>query len=237
MLSVVVGDQRPDRDDLARRYSPLAEPHEPPKFALVEGDGRSTKGSPRQKVEEEAEKAEKTPKKGSMEKNREGPIAAAANRRQTPLPQGARPGSGSTSLAAWVSTRRSGTSSTIENRGKAPLLLAKGPTNCKCTISSISTEGGSARRLGRHGNELDAAGNDEHVREDGDRCGRTIPSFPRFSSRFSAKWCGSSSSARSANWHAGHVTDVQDGAWLGIVASGIDPNFKIVSVDIAQSAT
>jgi hypothetical protein len=119
----------------------------------------------------------------------------------------------------------------IENKGEGPLLLAKGPTNCKCTISAISQKsvppGGKA--------EIEMSWIPRETTptfaktatiwtNDPDASAIEFKIFGRVVQQFIVR--------PEHVWHAGHVTDVTDGAMLGSITSGIDPDFKITSIDM-----
>jgi hypothetical protein len=118
----------------------------------------------------------------------------------------------------------------IENRGQAPLLIAKGPTNCKCTISNISKStvapGASAdiemswtprETTSTFAKTATIWTNDPELSEIQFKIfGKVVKQFVVIPER---------------TWHAGHVTDVQDGQMVGTLGSPVDANFKIVSVE------
>jgi hypothetical protein len=119
----------------------------------------------------------------------------------------------------------------IENKGEGPLLLAKGPTNCKCTISEISQNsvppGGKA--------EIEMSWTPRETSptfaktatiwtNDPDASAIEFKIFGRVVQQFLVR--------PEHVWHAGHVTDVTDGVMLGSITSGIDPDFKITSIEM-----
>jgi hypothetical protein len=120
---------------------------------------------------------------------------------------------------------------TIENKGQGPLLLAKGPTNCKCTISNISQSsvppGGSA--------EIEMSWT---PRETSPTFAKTAtiwtndPELSEIQFKIFGKVVQQFVVRPERNWHAGHITDISDGVATGQISSAIDPDFKIVSIDM-----
>jgi hypothetical protein len=116
----------------------------------------------------------------------------------------------------------------IENEGQAPLLLAKGPTECKCTISNVSNHevapGGFADiEIDWTPREADSAFEKTAIIWTNDPTlseihfcvsGKVVPRL-ELSPR---------------TWNAGNVTEDQDGKAIGTIASELGGNFKIVSV-------
>ena len=118
----------------------------------------------------------------------------------------------------------------IENRGEGPLLIAKGPTNCKCTISNISQStippGGSA--------EIEMSWT---LRETTRTFAKTAtiwtndPELPDIQFKIFGKVVHAFSVIPERNWHAGQVTDVQDGVSKGRITSEMEPDFQILSIE------
>jgi hypothetical protein len=119
----------------------------------------------------------------------------------------------------------------IENKGEGPLLLAKGPTNCKCTISEISKSsippGGKA--------EIEMSWTPREISptfaktatiwtNDPEASAIDFKIFGRVVQQFVVK--------PEHVWHAGHITDVTEGSMVGSITSAIDPDFKITSVEM-----
>ena len=121
----------------------------------------------------------------------------------------------------------------IDNKGQGPLLIAKGPTNCKCTISNISKStippGQSA--------DIEMSWT---PRETTNTFAKTAtiwtndPDLPEIQFKIFGKVVKQFAVTPERNWHAGHVTDVQDGTIVGMVTSQMDPDFKILSVESAD---
>jgi uncharacterized protein DUF1573 len=227
VLSVVVGVSALTGTIWLARYSPLAEPHDPPKFAWSEGTAEAQRDAIAKKVEEEAKKAETTKKE--LEKNTD-PRPQIADK--PPYPK-AKTGERVYEFGSMGVDEERRHKFHIDNRGEGPLALAKGPTNCKCTISNISNKavppGGSA--------EVEMSWTPKETTNTFAKTA-TIwtndPDLPEIQFKIFGKVVRQFIVQPERNWHAGHVTDVQDGAVVGIVASGIDPNFKVVSVESAN---
>lgn len=119
----------------------------------------------------------------------------------------------------------------IENKGQGPLEIAKGPTSCKCTIGNISQ--GSIPPGGTADVEMSWVPKD------------TTPTFAQTATIYTndpdnleiqfkvfGKVVRAFIVRPERNWHAGHVTDVQDGVATGSITSALDSDFKIVSVEM-----
>jgi len=61
--------------------------------------------------------------------------------------------------------------------------------------------------------------------------GRTIRNFSEIQFKIFGKVVKQFVVTPERNWHAGHVTDVQEGQMLGTLGSPVDPDFKIVFVE------
>lgn len=224
VLSVVVGVGALSGTIWLARYSPLAEKHDPPHFAWSDGTYEAQKEILAKKVEEDAKKAEKTKKE--LEKNTD-PRPQIADK--GPYPK-AKTGERVYEFGSMGVDEERRHKFHVDNRGQVPLVLAKGPTNCKCTISNISNKavppGGSA--------EVEMSWT---PRETTNTFAKTAtiwtndPELPEIQFKIFGKVVRQFVVHPERNWHAGHVTDVQDGVVIGTIASGVDPNFKIVSVD------
>jgi Protein of unknown function (DUF1573) len=118
----------------------------------------------------------------------------------------------------------------IKNQGQGPLLIAKGPTNCKCTISNISQ---STIPPGKSA-EIEMSWT---PRETTSTFAKTATiwtndaELPQIDFKVFGKVAKVFVVQPERNWHAGHITDVQDGHTSGIVASAMSPDFKILSIE------
>jgi hypothetical protein len=119
----------------------------------------------------------------------------------------------------------------IANKGEGPLLLAKGPTNCKCTISEISQ------------NTIPPGGKAEIEMSWTPR--ETTPTFAKTATIWTNDPDASTIELKILGrvvqqfvvkpehvWHAGHITDVTEGTMVGSITSAIDSDFKITSVEM-----
>lgn len=117
----------------------------------------------------------------------------------------------------------------VENKGQAPLVIAKGPTECKCTISNVSNHevapGGFADV------EIDWTPREpDPVFEKTAIIWTNDPALPEIHFGVSGKVVPPLGVSPRA-WNAGNVTEDQDGNALGTVTSEIIRDFKIVSVE------
>jgi hypothetical protein len=119
----------------------------------------------------------------------------------------------------------------IENKGRAPLVLAKGPTECKCTISNLTTHeippGGLA--------EVEVAWTPHDVEpfEKSAIIWTNDPNLSEVHFRIAGK-VGRAVAVSPTAWHAGLVAEDRDGKAVGIVVSEVDAGFKILSVQPAD---
>ena len=117
----------------------------------------------------------------------------------------------------------------IENKGQAPLVIAKGPTECKCTISNVSNHevapGGFADvEINWTPREPDPVFEKTAIIWTND------PALSEIHFGVSGKVVPPLEVSPRA-WNAGNVTEDQDGKAVGTVTSAINGDFKIVSVE------
>ena len=117
----------------------------------------------------------------------------------------------------------------IENQGQAPLVIGRGPTECKCTISSISRReippGESAEVDIRWApREADPAFEKAAVIWTND------PKSPLIRFEITGQVLPHLT-VSPATWNAGPVTDTQEGRATGTVTSEFDENLRILSVE------
>jgi hypothetical protein len=117
----------------------------------------------------------------------------------------------------------------MENQGRVPLAIAKGPTECKCTISKLTTRevppGGFAEiEIAWTPREADPTFEKSAVIWTNDRDLSEI----RF--RIVGK-VGRALTVSPTAWHAGIVAEDHDGKAAGMLVSEVDRDFKILSVE------
>jgi Protein of unknown function (DUF1573) len=117
----------------------------------------------------------------------------------------------------------------IENKGQTPLVIAKGPTECKCTISSLSARevppgGGVDVEVSWAPLEPDSTFEKSAIIWTND------PKLPEIRFRVAGR-VGRSVAVSPTAWHAGTVAADHDGKAVGIIVSEIEPEFKILSVE------
>jgi hypothetical protein len=120
----------------------------------------------------------------------------------------------------------------IENKGPAPLVLAKGPTECKCTISNLAT-----REVPPGGfTDVEIAWSPLESDPTFEKSAVIWTNDPRMSEiRFRvAGKVGRAIAVSPVGWHAGLVAEDQDGKAVGIVVSEVDGGFKILSAKAAD---
>jgi hypothetical protein len=120
----------------------------------------------------------------------------------------------------------------IENKGPAPLVIAKGPTECKCTISRLTARevppGGFAEiEVAWTPLEADSTFEKSAVIWTND------PKLPEIRLRIAGK-VGRALAVSPTAWHAGIVAEDHDGKAQGILVSEVDRDFKILSVEPAD---
>jgi len=120
----------------------------------------------------------------------------------------------------------------IENQGKGPLAIAKGPTECKCTISNLPSRtvppGGSAEvEVAWAPREADPTFEKSAIIWTND------PELPEIRFRVAGKVARGLAVTPTA-WHAGLVAEDQEGKAVGSVVSDLEAGFKILSVEAAD---
>jgi Protein of unknown function (DUF1573) len=118
----------------------------------------------------------------------------------------------------------------ITNKGEGPLVIAKGPTNCKCTISSISKKdlatGETATvEMSWTPREADPAFSKTATIYTND------PELPEIQFKVFGKVAQLYYLRPEKEWYAGLVTDVDDGKTRGTIGSEIDKTFKILKIE------
>ena len=117
----------------------------------------------------------------------------------------------------------------IENQGAGPLAIAKGPTECKCTISNLPTRvvppGGSAEvEVAWAPREADPTFEKSAIIWTND------PDLPEIRFRVAGK-VARALAVTPVAWHAGLVAEDQEGKAVGSVVSDLEADFKILSVE------
>jgi hypothetical protein len=117
----------------------------------------------------------------------------------------------------------------ITNKGEGPLILEVGPSSCKCTVGSLSkkkvTSGESVDvELTWHAKEVAANFAQQATIWTND------PDSPEIQFKVYGKVDTKYSVIPEKTWHAGHVTDVQDGITTGQIVSTLE-RFKVTSVE------
>jgi hypothetical protein len=120
----------------------------------------------------------------------------------------------------------------IDNQGEGPLLIGRGPTECKCTISKLTNREVPPGRSA----EVEIAWT---PREPESRFEKSAiiwtndPRLPEIRFRVAGKVAPPLTVAPLA-WHAGSVAEDHDGKATGIVAADLHADFKIASVEHAD---
>jgi uncharacterized protein DUF1573 len=120
----------------------------------------------------------------------------------------------------------------IENNGQGPLLIAKGPTECKCTFSALAT-----REVPPGGfTDVEIAWSPLEADPTFEKSAIVWTNDPRMPEiRFCiAGKVGQAVAVSPVKWHAGLVAEDQDGQAVGIVVSEVDRGFKILSAEPAD---
>jgi hypothetical protein len=117
----------------------------------------------------------------------------------------------------------------INNKGEGPLVLEVGPSTCKCTVGSLSKK----KVMSGETVDVELSWRAKEVAENFAQSA-TIwtndPAAPDIQFKVYGKVAVKYSVLPEKNWHAGHVTDVQDGVTTGQVASMLE-RFQITKVE------
>ncbi len=218
------------------RYSPIADKTERTPMRWESGTGEAQLRMREAKEKELMEKASQNSAiKKAIDAEKDKVKALEADKpeiaTQAPFPKAVIPGNKTYDFGSMGVNEERKNKFIIENKGEGPLLLAKGPTNCKCTISQISQKsippGGKA--------EIEMSWTPRE----------TTPTFAKTATIWTNDPEASSIEFKIFGrvvqqfivrpehvWHAGHITDVTEGVMLGSITSAIDPDFKITSVEM-----
>jgi hypothetical protein len=117
----------------------------------------------------------------------------------------------------------------ISNKGQGPLELEVGPCTCKCTVGGLSKK----KVIPKESVEVELSWRPKEVAANfAQQC--TIwtsdPDSPEIQFKVYGKVDNKYTVIPEKVWHAGHVTDVQDGSTSGQVVSTIE-RFKVTSVE------
>jgi hypothetical protein len=223
VIGVVIGISALTGTIWLARYSPLAEKHTRQKMRWEEGTAEAQMALAKQ-AELEAKNAKEDQKELKRLAEKRPPIAD-----KPPYPK-AKTGERVYEFGSMSIDEEKKHKFHIENRGQAPLLIAKGPTNCKCTISNISQStvlpGGSA--------EIEMSWTPRETTPTFAKTATIWTNDPELSEiqfKIFGKVVKQFVVTPARTWHAGHVTDVQDGQVVGMVGSSVDADFKILSVE------
>lgn len=226
ILSVVIGIGALSGTIWMTRYAPWVKPTERPKMVWENGraDTPEAKEALR-KAEEEREKEVKAAKEEEAKKLDPRPKIASA----PPYPKVVT-GERIYEFGGMGVNEEKKHKFKIENKGQAPLLLAKGPTTCKCTISNASKREippGDSAEIEMSWTPKEAANNFAQT--------ATIytndPETPEIQFKVFGRVAQLFTVYPSRGWNAGYITDVQDGSFVGRIGSELDENFKITSIE------
>jgi Protein of unknown function (DUF1573) len=217
------------------RYSPIAEKHDHKPFRWEEGTGDKQMQMRAQQQQDLLDKASQNAALQKQIEDEKAKVAALAAKRPeiaktAPFPRAtAEPKT--YDFGSMGVNEENKHKFIIENHGEGPLLLAKGPTNCKCTISEISKNsippGGKA--------EIEMTWTPREVAPTFAKTATIWTNDPEASAidfKIYGRVVQGFVVRPEHEWHAGHVTDVTDGTMIGTVTSAIDSAFKITSVDM-----
>jgi hypothetical protein len=224
VVGVVIGISALSGTIWLARYSPLAERQKPPEFNWSQGTAWAQKEQLAKQADELAKTTAEKQKEAKKLEEKRPPIAD-----KPPFPK-ARTGERVYEFGSMGVNEEKKHKFHIENRGQGALLIAKGPTNCKCTISNISQStiapGGSA--------DVEMSWTPRETTSTFAKTATIWTNDPDLSDiefKIFGKVVQQFIVVPERNWHAGHVTDVQDGLVLGRICSAMDPKFKILSVE------
>jgi hypothetical protein len=223
LLGVVIGISALSGTIWLARYSPLAEKHTREKMRWEVGTAEAIREQA--KLDEIAAKNAKEDQKEAKKLAEKRPPIAD----KPPYPK-ARTGERVYEFGSMSIDEEKKHTFHIENRGQAPLLIAKGPTNCKCTISNISQStvapGASA--------DIEMSWTPRETTSTFAKTATIWTNDPELSEiqfKIFGKVVKQFVVVPERTWHAGHVTDVQDGQAFGTLGSPVDSDFKVVSVE------
>lgn len=120
----------------------------------------------------------------------------------------------------------------IRNVGNAPLKLAKGPSNCKCTVAGLKDQevppGGEATI------HLEFTPVDVGPFRQGAKIWTNDPNFPEVSLNVEAEVVSEVVSEPANNWLLGVVLATQDSKFQGVLYSGLFDEFEITSIETSS---
>jgi hypothetical protein len=167
------------------------------------------------------------PKEDDAKKPKRPPLAEKA-----PFPKAATVGARVYEFGSMALNEEKKHTFSIKNEGQGPLVLEVGPSSCKCTVGTLSKKkvmpGESVDvELTWRGKELQTNFAQYATIWTSD------PDAPDIQFKVYGKVVEKYVVIPQKDWHAGHVTDVQEGVTTGQVASMIDA-FKVTSIDSAN---
>ncbi|HEV3298585.1 MAG TPA: DUF1573 domain-containing protein [Planctomycetaceae bacterium] len=195
------------------RYSPLVTPYEPHR-PLIDPRGRTTEAPPPPPQPAVEDKKDVNPRP---------PVAT-----KEPFPKAVTGVRVFDFGSMGVNEEKKHTFS-ISNRGQGPLELEVGPCTCKCTVGGLSKK----KVLPGEKVDVELAWRPKEVATNfAQQC--TIwtsdPDSPEIQFKVYGKVDNKYQVIPERVWHAGHVTDVQEGTTTGQVISTIE-KFKVTSVE------
>ncbi len=117
----------------------------------------------------------------------------------------------------------------IKNEGRGPLDLEVGPSSCKCTVGSLSKK----KVMPGESVDVELTWRGKEVQTNFAQWATiwtSDPDAPDIQFKVYGKVVEKYVVVPEKAWHAGHVTDVQEGVVTGQIASMVD-KFKVTSVD------
>ncbi len=117
----------------------------------------------------------------------------------------------------------------IKNEGQGPLNLEVGPSSCKCTVGSLSKK----KVMPGESVDVELTWRGKEVQTNFAQYATiwtSDPDAPDIQFKVYGKVVEKYVVVPEKAWHAGHVTDVQEGVVTGQIASMVD-KFKVTSVD------